>query len=40
MSMRRCQGGAAGARARTLAVMYAGADAACEHVYPVLGGPE
>jgi 3-hydroxyisobutyrate dehydrogenase len=31
-------GGPAGARARTLAVMYAGRDAACAHVEPVLAG--
>jgi 3-hydroxyisobutyrate dehydrogenase len=31
-------GGVAGARARTLAVMYAGADAACARVEPVLAG--
>ena len=31
-------GGVAGARARTLAVMYAGADEACAHVQPVLAG--
>jgi 3-hydroxyisobutyrate dehydrogenase-like beta-hydroxyacid dehydrogenase len=31
-------GGVAGARARTLAVMYAASDAACAHVEPVLGG--
>jgi 3-hydroxyisobutyrate dehydrogenase-like beta-hydroxyacid dehydrogenase len=31
-------GGVAGARARTLAVMYAGTDAACERVLPVLAG--
>ena len=31
-------GGAAGARARTLTVMYAGSDAACEAVEPVLAG--
>ncbi|HXY93797.1 MAG TPA: NAD(P)-dependent oxidoreductase [Acidimicrobiia bacterium] len=31
-------GGVAGARARTLAVMYAGADDACAHVEPVLAG--
>ena len=31
-------GGVAGARARTLAVMYAGADQACAHVRPVLDG--
>jgi len=31
-------GGVAGARARTLSVMYAGADAACEAVGPVLAG--
>jgi 3-hydroxyisobutyrate dehydrogenase-like beta-hydroxyacid dehydrogenase len=31
-------GGVAGARARTLAVMYAGADAACAHAEPVLAG--
>jgi 3-hydroxyisobutyrate dehydrogenase-like beta-hydroxyacid dehydrogenase len=31
-------GGVAGARARTLAVMYAGPDAACTHVTPVLEG--
>jgi 3-hydroxyisobutyrate dehydrogenase-like beta-hydroxyacid dehydrogenase len=31
-------GGVAGARARTLAVMYAGADEACAHVRPVLAG--
>ena len=31
-------GGVAGARARTLSVMYAGADDACEHVEPVLTG--
>ena len=31
-------GGVAGARARTLAVMYAGADAACAYVGPVLAG--
>jgi 3-hydroxyisobutyrate dehydrogenase len=31
-------GGIAGARARTLSVMYAGGDAACEAVEPVLGG--
>lgn len=31
-------GGVAGARARTLAVMYAAADDACLHVEPVLGG--
>ncbi len=31
-------GGVAGARARTLAVMYAGSDAACAHVLPVLTG--
>jgi 3-hydroxyisobutyrate dehydrogenase len=31
-------GGVAGARARTLAVMYAGTDEACAHVEPVLAG--
>ena len=31
-------GGVAGARARTLAVMYAGTDDACMHVEPVLAG--
>lgn len=31
-------GGVAGARARTLAVMYAGTDAACKYVEPVLAG--
>jgi 3-hydroxyisobutyrate dehydrogenase-like beta-hydroxyacid dehydrogenase len=31
-------GGVAGARARTLAVMYAGGDDACAHVAPVLAG--
>jgi 3-hydroxyisobutyrate dehydrogenase len=31
-------GGAAGARSRTLAVMYAGTDEACAHVQPVLAG--
>jgi 3-hydroxyisobutyrate dehydrogenase len=31
-------GGPAGARARTLAVMYAGSDEACERVEPVLAG--
>ncbi|GAA2401821.1 3-hydroxyisobutyrate dehydrogenase [Actinomadura vinacea] len=31
-------GGPAGARARTLAVMYAGSDGACERVEPVLAG--
>lgn len=31
-------GGVAGARARTLYVMYAGSDAACAHVAPVLAG--
>ncbi|SEF56423.1 3-hydroxyisobutyrate dehydrogenase [Thermomonospora echinospora] len=31
-------GGVAGARARTLAVMYAGTDEACAHVEPVLTG--
>jgi 3-hydroxyisobutyrate dehydrogenase-like beta-hydroxyacid dehydrogenase len=31
-------GGPAGARARTLAVMYAASDDACEHVQPVLAG--
>ncbi len=31
-------GGAAGAKARTLAVMYAGTDEACAHVQPVLAG--
>jgi 3-hydroxyisobutyrate dehydrogenase len=31
-------GGVSGARARTLAVMYAGADDACTHVEPVLAG--
>ena len=31
-------GGVAGARARTLAVMYAGSDDACSHVAPVLAG--
>ncbi len=31
-------GGVAGARARTLAVMYAGSDAACSRVEPVLAG--
>ena len=31
-------GGVAGARARTLAVMYAAADDACAHVEPVLAG--
>jgi 3-hydroxyisobutyrate dehydrogenase-like beta-hydroxyacid dehydrogenase len=31
-------GGVAGARARTLAVMYAGTDEACAHVQPVLAG--
>ena len=31
-------GGVAGARARTLAVMYAAADDACAHVAPVLAG--
>lgn len=31
-------GGVAGARARTLAVMYAAPDAACAHVEPVLAG--
>ena len=31
-------GGVAGARARTLSVMYAGTDAACAAVEPVLAG--
>ena len=31
-------GGAAGARARTLMVMFSGSDDACDHVWPVLAG--